>query len=76
MAQTQPAGASHHGNALQPRAVFYSHVFEPVISRSAVQHRMMDGLAGLFGGRALPIVTHRIDCGKRCASLPRKDRRE
>jgi BlaI family penicillinase repressor len=41
-----------------------AHVFEPVVSRNAVQHRMIDDLVGLFGGRALPIVTHLIDSGK------------
>ena len=41
-----------------------AHVFEPVISRDSVQHRMIDDLVGLFGGRALPIVTHLIDSGK------------
>jgi BlaI family penicillinase repressor len=41
-----------------------AHVFEPVISRNAVQHRMIDELVSLFGGRALPIVTHLIDSGK------------
>src|ERR1051325_514667 len=41
-----------------------AHVFEPLISRNAVQHRMIDELVGLFGGRALPIVTHLIDSGR------------
>src|SRR6516165_9386151 len=41
-----------------------AHVFEAVISRSSVQHRMIDELVGLFGGKALPIVTHLIDSGK------------
>lgn len=41
-----------------------AHVFEPVISRDSVQHRMIDDLLGLFGGRALPIVAHLIDSGK------------
>lgn len=41
-----------------------AHVFEPMVSRTAVQHRMIDDLVGLFGGRALPIVTHLIDSGK------------
>lgn len=40
-----------------------AHVFEPLISRNSVQHRMIDELVGLFGGRALPIVTHLIDSG-------------
>lgn len=41
-----------------------AHVFEPAISRNSVQRRMIDELVGLFGGRALPIVTHLIDSGK------------
>src|SRR6059036_1612174 len=41
-----------------------AHVFEAVVSRNSVQHRMIDELVGLFGGRALPIVTHLIDSGK------------
>ena len=49
-----------------------AHVFEPVISRNSVQHRMIDELVGLFGGRALPIVTHLIDSGR----LTREEVRE
>ena len=41
-----------------------AHVFEPLISRNSVQHRMIDELVGLFGDRALPIVTRFIDSGK------------
>ena len=41
-----------------------AHVFEAVISRNSVQHRMIDDLLGFFGGRALPIVAHLIDSGK------------
>ena len=39
-------------------------VFEAVVSQSAAQHRLIDELLGLFGGRALPIVAHLIDSGK------------
>jgi predicted transcriptional regulator len=49
-----------------------AHVFEPLISRNSVQHRMVDDLVALFGGRALPIVTHLIDSGK----LTREEVRE
>ena len=49
-----------------------AHVFEPIISRAAVQHRMIDDLVSLFGGRALSIVTHLIDSGK----LTRDEARE
>jgi predicted transcriptional regulator len=41
-----------------------AHVFEASVSRNAAQHRLIDDLLGLFGGRALPIVTHLIDSGK------------
>ena len=46
------------------KKVSNAHIFEPVISRNSVQRRMIDELVGLFGGRALPIVTHLIDSGR------------
>ena len=49
-----------------------AHVFEAVISRDSVQHRMIDDLLGLFGGRALPIVSHLIDSGKLTADEVRE----
>ena len=49
-----------------------AHVFEPIISRNAVQNRMIDDLVSLFGGRALPIVIHLVDSGK----LTRDEARE
>ena len=39
-------------------------VFDAVISRDSAQHRMIDDLVALFGGRRLPIVTHLIESGK------------
>lgn len=41
-----------------------AHVFEALVSREATQHRMIDDLVALFGGRRLPIVTHLIESGK------------
>ena len=41
-----------------------AHVFEAVLSRDSAQHRMIDDLVTLFGGRRLPIVTHLIESGK------------
>jgi BlaI family transcriptional regulator, penicillinase repressor len=46
------------------RKIGNAHVFEAVVSRNSAQRRMIDELVGLFGGRALPIVTHLIDSGK------------
>ena len=39
-------------------------VFDAVVSRDSAQHRMIDDLVELFGGRRLPIVTHLIESGK------------
>jgi BlaI family transcriptional regulator, penicillinase repressor len=41
-----------------------AHVFEAVFSRTSAQHRLIDDLVALFGGRRLPIVTHLIESGK------------
>jgi BlaI family transcriptional regulator, penicillinase repressor len=41
-----------------------AHVFEAVVSRDSAQHRMIDDLVALFGGRRLPIMTHLIESGK------------
>ena len=41
-----------------------AHVFEAVVSRDSAQHRLIDDLVALFGGRRLPIVTHLIESGK------------
>ena len=38
--------------------------FEPLVSRTSAQHRMIDELVALFGGKSLPIVAHLIDSGK------------
>jgi predicted transcriptional regulator len=41
-----------------------AHIFEAVISRTSAQHRMIDDLVALFGGKRLPIVTHLIESGQ------------
>ncbi len=41
-----------------------AHVFEALVSRSSAQHRMIDELVALFGGKSLAIVAHLIDSGK------------
>jgi len=41
-----------------------AHVFEAIVSRSSAQHRMIDDLVALFGGKRLPIVTHLLESGK------------
>jgi predicted transcriptional regulator len=39
-------------------------IFEPVISQSAAQRRLIDELLGLFGGRAQPLMSHLIESGR------------
>src|SRR5258708_40026192 len=34
-----------------------AHVFDEVVSRDSAQHRMLDDLVALFGGRRVPIET-------------------
>ena len=41
-----------------------AHVFEAIVSRRSAQHRMIDDLVALFGGKRLPIMTHLIESGK------------
>jgi predicted transcriptional regulator len=49
-----------------------AHVFEAVVSRSSAQHRMIDDLVALFGGKPLPIMSHLIESGKLSAEEVRE----
>jgi BlaI family transcriptional regulator, penicillinase repressor len=40
------------------------HIFEPAVSRSAAQRRLVDDLLALFGGRTQPVMAHLIESGK------------
>jgi BlaI family transcriptional regulator, penicillinase repressor len=40
------------------------HVFEPSVSRSTAQRRLIDDLLALFGGRTQPVMAHLIESGK------------
>ena len=41
-----------------------AHIFEAVVTRNAAQHRLVDELLGLFGGRTQPVMAHLIESGK------------
>jgi BlaI family penicillinase repressor len=41
-----------------------AHIFEPTISRDAVQGRFIDDVLGMFGWRIQPFMAHLIDSGK------------
>ena len=48
----------------QSRKVGNVHLFEPLIARNAAQRRLVDEFLGLFGGQALPLMTHLIESGR------------
>lgn len=41
-----------------------AHIFEATVSRDAAQHRLIDDLLSLFGGRTQPVMAHLIESGK------------
>lgn len=40
------------------------HIFEAAVSRASAQHRLIDELLALFGGRTQPVMAHLIESGK------------
>jgi BlaI family penicillinase repressor len=41
-----------------------AHVFEPVVTRKAAHHRLINELLDLFGGSARPLMAHLLEIGK------------
>ena len=41
-----------------------AYIFEPQISRSTAQRRLIDEFLSFFGGRTQPVVAHLIEAGK------------
>jgi len=41
-----------------------AHIFEPLVTRTATQRRLIDELLGFFGGRSQPVMAHLIESGK------------
>jgi BlaI family transcriptional regulator, penicillinase repressor len=46
------------------RKVGNFHLFAAAISRDSAQHRMIDELLALFGGRPQPVMAHLVETGK------------
>ena len=46
------------------RKIGNAHIFEAAIARDAARGRLIDDLLNLFGGRALPVMTHLAETGK------------
>jgi predicted transcriptional regulator len=41
-----------------------AYIYEPVITRGATQHLLVDELLAFFGGRAAPLMSHLIESGQ------------
>lgn len=41
-----------------------AHIFEPVVTRKAAHHRLIQELLDLFGGSARPLMAHLVEIGK------------
>jgi predicted transcriptional regulator len=46
------------------RKVGKFHLFSTSVTRDAAQHRLIDDLLALFGGRTQPVMAHLIESGK------------
>jgi predicted transcriptional regulator len=46
------------------RKVGNFHLFAAAISRNSVQHRLIDDLLAMFGGRPQPVMAHLVETGK------------
>ncbi len=46
------------------RKVGNFHLFAAAISRDSAQHRMIDDLLAMFGGRTQPVMVHLVETGK------------
>ena len=46
------------------RKIGNAHIFEAAIARDAARGRLIDDLLNLFGGRALPVMTHLAESGQ------------
>lgn len=52
-------------NALRRvRKISNAHIFEPILPRDAVRHRVLDEILSLFGGKAQPMMAQLAEAGK------------
>lgn len=52
------------GAVRRTRKVSNAHIFEPIVARDIARVRLLDDILGLFGGRALPMMTQFVEAGK------------
>ena len=46
------------------RKIGNAHIFEPIVSRKEVHHRLIDELLALFGGSPRPLMAHLLETGR------------
>ena len=52
------------GALRRTRKISNAHIFEPIVARDVARLRLLDEILGLFGGRALPMMTQFVEAGK------------
>ena len=52
------------GALRRTRKVGNAHIFEPIVARDIARVGLLDEILGLFGGRALPMMTQFVEAGK------------
>jgi predicted transcriptional regulator len=62
--QTMMYRLEEKGAVCRVKKIGNAHVFEAVLSRQAVHHRLIGDLLGLFGGSAAPVMSHLVETGK------------
>jgi predicted transcriptional regulator len=62
--QTMIYRLEEKGAVCRVKKIGNAHVFEAVLSRQAVHHRLIGDLLGLFGGSAAPVMSHLVETGK------------
>ena len=46
------------------RKIGNAHIFEPIVSRDATRHHLLDEILSFFGGRAQPMMAQLAEAGK------------
>jgi BlaI family transcriptional regulator, penicillinase repressor len=62
--QTMIYRLEEKGAVRRVKKIGNAHVFEAVVARKDVHHRLIDELLELFGGSAAPVMAHLVESGK------------
>jgi BlaI family transcriptional regulator, penicillinase repressor len=62
--QTMVYRLEEKGAVRRAKKIGNAHVFEPVLTRTAVHRRFVSDLLDIFGGSAATLVSHLIETGK------------